>query len=316
MTGSDDERVSATATEWRTKSRFYRSSPGWGWLLGLLLIPLLFGWLGWGALKPEVNISAPSISTTAPGVSLPALNFAPVSILRNGNDFTLSGILPDLSVKNSLLDSMKAALGSDVNLIDKIEIKSAVSAPDLAEVGGLLKAADAIPDFGFTIEGPTLTLAGTAPSDEVRAAVEDAAKAAWPNAQIVNNIDVKAAATGSCDNLQADITSAMNAPVHFGTANATLAPSSSAMLSAVANAIKGCPDARVTVTGYTDNTASDATNIPLSERRAKAVGDYLVSQGVSAQAVTTKGLGASSPVASNDTAAGRAQNRRVEITVS
>ena len=44
MTGSGDARVSATATEWRTESRFYRRTPGWGWLLGLLLIPLLFGW--------------------------------------------------------------------------------------------------------------------------------------------------------------------------------------------------------------------------------------------------------------------------------
>ena len=43
MTGSGDARVSATATEWRTESRFYRRSPGLGWLLGLLLIPLLFG---------------------------------------------------------------------------------------------------------------------------------------------------------------------------------------------------------------------------------------------------------------------------------
>ena len=96
MTGSGDARVSATATEWRAESRYYRRSPGWGWLLGLLLIPLLFGWLGWGALKPKVNISAPSISVTAPSVSMPSLNFSPLSILRNGNDFTLSGILPDL----------------------------------------------------------------------------------------------------------------------------------------------------------------------------------------------------------------------------
>ena len=54
MTGSDDARVSATATEWRTESRYYRRPPGWGWLLGLLLIPLLLGLIGWGTLsKPK-----------------------------------------------------------------------------------------------------------------------------------------------------------------------------------------------------------------------------------------------------------------------
>ena len=62
MTGSQDRKVSATATEWRTESRYYRRSPGWGWLLGLLLIPLLFGWLGWGALKPKVTVNAPNVS--------------------------------------------------------------------------------------------------------------------------------------------------------------------------------------------------------------------------------------------------------------
>ena len=56
MTGSDDARVSATATEWRTESRYYRRPPGWGWLLGLLLIPLLLGLIGWGTLsKPKVR---------------------------------------------------------------------------------------------------------------------------------------------------------------------------------------------------------------------------------------------------------------------
>lgn len=47
MTGSDDVRVSASATEWRRESRYFRRSPGLGWLLGLLLIPLLLGLIGW-----------------------------------------------------------------------------------------------------------------------------------------------------------------------------------------------------------------------------------------------------------------------------
>ena len=63
MTGSGDARVSATATEWRRESRYYRRTPGLGWLLGLLLIPLLLGLIGWGTLgKPKVSVSAPSIS--------------------------------------------------------------------------------------------------------------------------------------------------------------------------------------------------------------------------------------------------------------
>lgn len=323
MTGSDDARVSATATEWRTESRYYRRPPGWGWLLGLLLIPLLLGLIGWGTLsKPKVSVSTPSIGITAPSISvpsLPSLNFAPLSILRNGNDFTLTGDLPDLNVKTALLNALKAAFGSGVNLIDKLNIKAGVSSPDFSGLGGLFKAAVDVPDFNFNIEGGTLTLTGTAPSEEIKAGVEAAAKAAWPNVTIVNNIVVKGAApsgTGSCGDLQTDITAALKSPINFETDGFTLTAATKQELSAVADKLKACPDAKVAIVGHTDNTGNDAINNPLSANRAKSVGDYLVSQGVSAGQVTTKGVGSSQPVAGNDTDAGRAQNRRTDITVS
>lgn len=313
MTGSGDARVSATATEWRAESRYYRRSPGWGWLLGLLLIPLLFGWLGWGALKPKMDVSAPSISV--PSVSMPSLNFSPLSILRNGNDFTLSGILPDLSVKNSLLATLKAALGGSVNLIDKIDIAAGATAPGFDGLAGLLKAAADIPNFQFTVEGETLTLTGTAPSEEVKAAVEAAAKAGWPNVQIINNITITGAAP-SCDNLQATVDANLAAPVKFQTGSAALTPDGQQQLAAVVTAVKACPDTKLTVIGHTDNTGNDGINNPLSENRAKSVAAYLVSQGIATDAVSSQGAGSSEPIASNDTEAGRAQNRRTEIMVN
>ncbi len=334
MADSDDARVSATATQWRRESRFFRRSPGLGWLLGLLLIPLLLGLIGWGLLNkgPKVSVSTPSIGVTAPSLSVPSLNFAPLSIIRNGNDFTLSGDLPDLSIKTSLLDSLKAALGPGVNLIDKLDIKAGVSVPDFSGLGGLFKAAFDIPDFHFDLSGGTVTLTGTAPSAEVKAAVEAAAKAAWPNLTVVDNIVVAlpsatgsatapapaptAGAGGGCGSLQSDIAAALTAPINFQTDGYSLTSAAQQMLAGVAAKIKACPQAKIVVTGYTDNTGNDAINIPLSGARAKSVGDYLVSQGVSAGEVTTTGLGSASPIAGNDTEAGRAQNRRVEITVS
>jgi peptidoglycan-binding protein ArfA len=315
MTGSGDARVSATATEWRTESRYYRRSPGWGWLLGLLLIPLLFGWLGWGALKPKVDIHAPNVNVTAPNVSLPSLNFSPLSILRNGKDFTLSGILPDLNVKNKLMDMLKAALGPGVNLIDKIDIAAGATAPNFDGLGALFKAAADIPDFHYTIEGGNLTLTGTAPSEEVKAAVEAAAKAGWPNLQIINNITIKGAAV-NCDNLQSTIDADLAAPIKFQTDSDALAADGQAQLTTVVGAIKGCPNAKLTVIGHTDNTGNDAINNPLSENRAKAVAAFLEAQGIPAASITSKGAGSSDPIASNDTDAGRAQNRRTEIKVN
>lgn len=315
MTGSGDARVSTTATEWRTESRYYRRSPGWGWLLGLLLIPLLFGWLGWGALKPKVSVSAPSVSVTAPSVAMPSLNLSPLSILRNGKDFTLTGILPDLASKNSLLNAMKTALGPSVNLIDKIDVAAGATAPGFDGLGAVLKAAGDVPDFHFTVEGNTLTLTGTAPTEEVKDAVEAAAKAGWPNVNVINNITIKGAAA-SCDNLQSTVDANLAVPVKFQTGSAVLTADGQQQLSGVVSAIKACPDAKFTVVGYTDNTGNDAINNPLSESRAKSVAAYLVAQGIPAGSVTAKGAGSSDPIAGNDTEAGRAQNRRTDIKVN
>ena len=75
------------------------------------------------------------------------------------------------------------------------------------------------------------------------------------------------------------------------------------------------PGAKADIEGHTDNTASAAYNQALSERRAKAVYDYLVSKGVDADNLSCRGFGYSQPVATNDTPEGRQQNRRVEIKV-
>ena len=67
--------------------------------------------------------------------------------------------------------------------------------------------------------------------------------------------------------------------------------------------------------GHTDDSGNDRVNLPLSVSRAKAVADDLISDGVAASGVTSRGVGSDEPVAGNDSPAGRAQNRRVEITV-
>jgi outer membrane protein OmpA-like peptidoglycan-associated protein len=73
------------------------------------------------------------------------------------------------------------------------------------------------------------------------------------------------------------------------------------------------PDMHVVVEGYTDSIGSDAYNLRLSERRAEVVRDLMVQKGISASRITTRGFGKANPVADNKTAAGRAENRRVEI---
>jgi outer membrane protein OmpA-like peptidoglycan-associated protein len=87
-------------------------------------------------------------------------------------------------------------------------------------------------------------------------------------------------------------------------------------LAKVAGILLAYPGLNIAVGGYTDNVGGDTMNQKLSENRAGSVRDYLVQEGVSANSVTAQGYGNSSPVATNNNAAGRQQNRRVELVVS
>jgi outer membrane protein OmpA-like peptidoglycan-associated protein len=104
--------------------------------------------------------------------------------------------------------------------------------------------------------------------------------------------------------------------VLFDTAKFSLRPLAREKLAKVAGIVSGHPGLRLDVEGHTDSVGGDEYNQRLSEQRGNAVRDYLTQEGMAAGAVTAKGLGKSDPVASNDTASGRQQNRRVEIVIS
>jgi len=104
--------------------------------------------------------------------------------------------------------------------------------------------------------------------------------------------------------------------VLFDTAKFTLRPEAREKLAKVAGIVSGHPGLRLDVEGHTDNVGGDDYNQQLSEQRGSAVRDYLTGQGMQPGSVSTKGFGKTQPVATNDTAAGRQQNRRVELVIS
>ncbi|OLC77045.1 MAG: hypothetical protein AUH78_05295 [Gemmatimonadetes bacterium 13_1_40CM_4_69_8] len=101
--------------------------------------------------------------------------------------------------------------------------------------------------------------------------------------------------------------------VTFETGKSALRPESYAVLDVVAQSLLDNPEIRVEVAGYTDNTGSATMNVRLSQARADAVRAYLASRGLSPARMVSRGYGPDSPLATNTTAAGRAQNRRVEL---
>nr|AAC33455.1 outer membrane protein homolog [Vitreoscilla sp. C1] len=104
--------------------------------------------------------------------------------------------------------------------------------------------------------------------------------------------------------------------ITFATGSYQLNSSASTSLNSVSSVLAQYTDTTINIVGHTDSTGSDAINEPLSRNRASAVANYLVSRNVASNRITTVGAGCRQPVASNNTVAGRAENRRVEITVN
>ena len=109
----------------------------------------------------------------------------------------------------------------------------------------------------------------------------------------------------------------LSGQVLFVTGKAELLPAAQDQLAAVAKAMQDQGDIKpIVVEGYTDSVGSESNNMKLSQDRANAVRGFLVSKGLPSDKLTAVGKGKSNPVASNDTADGRANNRRVEIVVA
>jgi outer membrane protein OmpA-like peptidoglycan-associated protein len=102
---------------------------------------------------------------------------------------------------------------------------------------------------------------------------------------------------------------------NFDFDKATLTPAGKAKVADAARILKDNPTIHVEIGGHTDSIGSDAYNQRLSERRARAVADELIRDGISASRLTVRGYGERKPVADNKTEEGRARNRRVEIVV-
>jgi outer membrane protein OmpA-like peptidoglycan-associated protein len=104
--------------------------------------------------------------------------------------------------------------------------------------------------------------------------------------------------------------------IYFETGRAALKPESFRSLNALIEFLNEYPNVRVEIGGHTDNVGSAAVNLKISEERAVSVAEYVIAQGIPATRVVSKGYGFEKPKASNRTAEGRAQNRRVDFTIT
>jgi outer membrane protein OmpA-like peptidoglycan-associated protein len=131
--------------------------------------------------------------------------------------------------------------------------------------------------------------------------------------------DIKGtSANNGCPEIPANVSKTLGVSaqnISFGAANAKLTTKSNASLNQVVTIMNENPTLRVRIEGHTDNAGNDDKNMQLSEDRANAVKDYLVSKGISEDRITAEGFGETTPIADNGTAAGRTKNRRIEIKI-
>ncbi len=144
--------------------------------------------------------------------------------------------------------------------------------------------------------------------------VTPAAPAADVNATAAVVVPATAEAVKSCqDGVNTLLT---GKTINFETGSARIAGNSSELVNQIGDALKGCAGTSIEVAGHTDARGNDASNLTLSEARAKAVVDALSARGVAASQLTAKGYGETKPLDSSNTAEGDAKNRRIEFTVA
>ncbi|OBK53506.1 OmpA family protein [Mycobacterium sp. 1081908.1] len=302
----------------------HRPAAGLPWLIAVAVIPLLIAAIGYGAFdqpRPaRVPVAAPATSSAT---GAPKLSLAPLSITRKGNDFTLVGDFPDDSAKADLLKALGGSLPPGGNVIDQIHINPNIDALDFSKAAPIFKAGASIPDFSLVVNGDTITLAGTAGSQDQKNAVSQEAARTWSTLNVVDKLVVNGPVlpppppgAGQCADLQSAINAVTGGPITFANDGFSLTPVDNQILIQVSGRLKACPAAHATISGFSDNSGVEAINVALSSQRAQRVADFLVANGVAGTMLVIKGLGSVNPVASNDTVEGRAKNRRVEIVVS
>ena len=150
---------------------------------------------------------------------------------------------------------------------------------------------------------------------KAQAAKEEAAKAeaatAALRAQLLQQLNAVLMTTDTPRGLVVHM-----ADVLFKVGKFALSTDAQLKLAKLSGIIQAHPGLNLAIEGYTDNTGSSAFNMTLSQQRADTVRQFLITQGLSPDTISSKGLGPADPIADNSTAAGRKQNRRVEIIVS
>ena len=221
-----------------------------------------------------------------------------------------AGKLPDEATRAAVLGRLRELYGA-ANVVDRLEVGGVVPPPNWSEYMAKLFGSNLkqVRKGQLSVNGTQIAIRGNVPNEALRQqVVSDMATALNPTYSIDNALVVD---TGDAQSVLDDTLS--NRVIEFESGSATLTPRGVAILDEMVGAIKKIGAPRLQVVGHTDSSGSRLANIGLSLARAGTVRNYLIERGIPAAALSAVGSGPDHPVASNDTAEGRAKNRRIEF---
>ncbi|MDO5769091.1 MAG: OmpA family protein [Psychrobacter sp.] len=304
-------------------------------IIGLIIL----GALAWALLKgcqekPE-PVATPVV-TEQPAEQAPAAvasDIEPASLritTGEGNEVYACRInAGDETLNNSILDAMRGAFGDQASKCrSDIDDGYATDMPAAAHLAALLPIIKSSPNASMYIRGndivlnsPDAALLQQLVSDVQAAAPGMMVTAEGPlnaDTEIQNSLTAAETAIGRLGTNPdpRDVARALSLQViNFDVDKALIPEVNKPLLDRAAQIINEVPDMKLMIIGHTDKTASSEYNMKLSQDRANAVKDYLVSKGVDASKLMTKGMGEKDPIADNSTDQGRFRNRRIEFTV-
>ena len=229
----------------------------------------------------------------------------------NGGSVTLRGTLPSQGEVNSIRAAAESIYGAD-SVATWLTVDAASPAiPYLTDADGFFRAFEGR-TLNFVDLGDITALRGSVPSDEIRTSIANAVSAILEPRSLSNELEVVEVSEETTTALEA-INDIIGASLNFGSGSTSLSDDDRAKLDSVAIILNDNPSLRAVVEGHTDSRG--AGNQRLSEERARAVVAYLVEIGIDPDRLSAIGFGESRPIASNETASGRSQNRRIEFNI-
>jgi OOP family OmpA-OmpF porin len=261
---------------------------------------------------PPVATTATPEATTTTTTEAPESDRPTFAALHTNGATELWGILPDQEIIDSIEAAAIEVYGSD-QVVNNMAVGEVTESPHLAFLPLLFEVADGLDPWEFSLADGQIIYTGLGQDRETVAAkrnafAEYADSASFVRGQVSLEVDPDAVA--------ASLTDLLAGGANFETGSAILSAEAEVKLAEVIEIMMENPSTVLNVEGHTDNQGDAASNQALSEARAQAVVDYLVTGGIGEGRLTAVGYGEARPIATNDTAEGRARNRRIEFVVS